>query len=56
MTASDGAMTAQGADAPATATATTTAEATAPTGETPASDDLLCTICNLKACWQAPAP
>jgi len=25
-------------------------------GETLAAEGLLCTICNLRACWQAPAP
>jgi hypothetical protein len=37
------------ADAPEQA-----AQATAPAPETSPYDDLLCTICNLKACWMTP--
>lgn len=59
---------AEPADAPTTATATDVAEtastvqaAADPTSSATATppakspyDDLLCTICNLKACWMAP--
>ena len=41
-------------DAPQTDPPAQPTEATAPAQEKGPYDDLLCTICNLKACWMTP--